>query len=96
MNKTRTGMIAIAGAIALGGCVASTTPNTDQRMGEAMSILRAQQTLNPDASSNTDPVVGVDGKAAKGALDNYRDSFLRPPAEMGSSISVGGGTGGAR
>lgn len=89
MNKTLAGMIAIAGIVALSGCVATTTPETDARFGEAMSMMKAQQTLNPDASRNTDPVVGLDGKAAKGALDNYRDSFRKPPAEAPNFLGIG-------
>jgi hypothetical protein len=94
MNTIKTGIWAMAGVVALGGCAVSTTPKTDARMGEAMTLMRAQQTLNPDASRNTEPVVGLDGKAAKGALDNYRDSFRQPPAEAANFLSIGGVGGG--
>ena len=90
MNRNKTGLLAIAGVVALSGCAATTTPKTDARLGEAMTIMRAQQTLNPEASRNTDPVIGLDGKAAKGALDNYRDSFRQPPAEAASFLTIGG------
>lgn len=96
MNRNHAAIWAIAGALAitLAGCNASTTPRSDARMGEATMLMRAQQTLNPDASRNADPVVGLDGKAAKGALDNYRDSFRQPPAETPNFLSIGtvGGT----
>ncbi len=29
------------------------------------------QILNPDASNNTDPVTGIDGRAATAAMDRY-------------------------
>lgn len=93
MNKHMTGMIALALAAALTGCVATTTPETDARLGESFTMLKAQQTIDLDASRNTDPVAGVDGASAKGALDNYRDSFRKPPSEAAGpalSISVGG------
>ncbi len=82
MNTSTGGMMAIAGILTLGGCGSiSTTPEVDARFGESLSIITAQQTINPDAARNTDPVAGIDGKAAKGAYDNYRDSFRQPPAE---------------
>lgn len=91
MNRNMAGIFTLVGILALSGCAATTTPETDARHGEAMSMIKAQQTINPDASLNTDPVAGVDGKAAKGALDNYRDSFRKPPAEASvSSITIGG------
>jgi len=94
MNINKAAMIAIASVVTLGGCAATTTPETDARLGEAMTMMRAQQTMNPDASRNTNPVVGLDGKAAKGALDNYRDSFRKPPAEGATFLSIGGIGGG--
>jgi len=95
MKINKAGMIAIAGVLTLCGCAATTTPETDARLGESMTMLRAQQTLNPDASLNTNPVAGLDGKAAKGALDNYRDSFRKPPVEGATFLGIGG-VGGAR
>lgn len=82
MTRNKSGMMAVAGILMLGGCGSvSTTPEMDARFGESLSIIKAQQTINPDASRNMDPVAGIDGKAAKGAYDNYRDSFRKPPAE---------------
>ena len=87
-NKTK--LLAIAAIAMLGGCVVTTTPDTDARFGQSFNLIKAQQTLNPDASRNTDPVAGIDGKAAKGAYDNYRDSFRKPPDEgRGPSTAVG-------
>ncbi|MGB0129793.1 MAG: hypothetical protein WBP72_19285 [Rhodocyclaceae bacterium] len=90
-----TPLIAAAGIALLGGCAATTTPETDARLGLTLNTLRAQQTINPDASRNTDPVAGFDGKAAKGALDNYRDSFRKPPSEAASVMTIGVGQGSA-
>lgn len=91
MNQNVAGTIAIAGVIMLSGCAVSTTPKTDARMGEAFAVMKAQQTIDPEASRNTDPVTGLDGKAAKGALDNYRDSFRKPPAETANVLTIGVG-----
>lgn len=96
MNRFLAGMAVLAVAAPLTGCVATTTPDTDARMGLATDMMKAQQTLYPEAPRNTDPVLGMDGRAAKGALDNYRDSFRKPPAESTSLFSIGGGAGGSR
>lgn len=79
-------------ATALAGC-ASTTPNLDSSFGQAVNQARAQQTLNPDASLNTDPVAGLDGVAANAAIDNYTKSVQAPP-EKATIINIGGGLSG--
>jgi hypothetical protein len=89
MKQLEISMVALLGCAMLAGCV-STTPHLDDKHGAAATLARAQQTLNPDASRNTNPVKGLDGKAAKGALDNYRDSFRQPPSEA-EVISIGVG-----
>lgn len=77
----------------LAGC-ATNTPVLDKHFGEAVNAAKAQQTINPDASLNTDPVAGVDGKAADAAVDRYHKSFVQPPATTNVfTIGIGGGTG---
>ena len=67
----------------------------DDKFGEAVRTARAQQTLNPEASLNTDPVAGVDGQAAKSAYDNYEKSFRTLPAPPTINvINIGGGLSG--
>jgi hypothetical protein len=85
----------IAGAaLTLAGC-ASTTPNLDAHFGEAVMAARAQQTINPRASLNTDPVNGLDGRAAREAMLRYYDSYRTPPPSF-NVINIGGGiTGGS-
>jgi hypothetical protein len=79
-------------AAGLAGC-ASTTPNLDRDFGQAANEAKARQTLNPDASLNTDPVAGLDGVAANAAIDNYTKSVQTqpPPATI---INIGGGLSG--
>lgn len=89
----------IGTALTLSGC-ASTTPNYDAHFGEAVMAARAQQTINPHASLNTDPVTGLDGRAAREAMTNYYDSFKTPPPtfnviNIGGSIGGGGSGGGS-
>lgn len=79
--------------IALTGCVA-TSPDWDARFGEAARMSAAQQIIAPEASLDTSPVHGIDGKAAQGAMGEYQNSFVQPePAPPSFSIGVGGQSG---
>lgn len=78
-------------ALAIAGCV-PLTPNLDSHFGEAVNQLKAQQTLSPEASRNTDPVSGIDGKAAKSAYDLYQKSY-QAPVPPASAFTIGVGTG---
>ncbi len=87
------GDFVFAAVVVLTGCAGADTPRLDARFGEAVRAARAQQTVDPEASRNADPVSGIDGVAAKQAMDRYRDSFKRPP-ETFSVINIGGDLGG--
>jgi hypothetical protein len=75
-------------ATLLAGC-ASTTPVLDANFGNAVRQARTAQTLNPEASSNRDPVLGIDGQAGAAALDRYHESFKTPPKTF-EVINIGG------
>lgn len=76
-------------ALALTGC-ASSTPVLDASFGQAVRDARAAQTLNPRASAeNTQPALGIDGKAASEAQKRYVDSFKAPPKTF-EIINIGG------
>ena len=79
-------------SLSLGGCLTS-TPYWDAHFGESVSQIRSMQTLNPDASANTDPVAGVDGTAAVAAQTNYGKSFTTPPPPV-NVFAIGVGTSG--
>lgn len=77
------------------GC-APITPRLDARFGDAIGIAKAQQTVNPEASLNTEPVKGIDGQAGDAIFDNYRDGFRSPqqPLTRGVvSVGTSGGSG---
>lgn len=76
-------------ATQLTGCVSITTPELDAKFGDAVRAAREAQTLNPGASANKDPVLGLDGKAAVNALERYQDSFKSPPKTF-EVINIGG------
>ncbi|MGE5523481.1 MAG: hypothetical protein ACM3SS_07190 [Rhodospirillaceae bacterium] len=65
-------------AAALLGACTSPTPYYDAKYGLAVSDAMRKQTLNPDASRNTDPVAGLDGVSARESVGRYQDSFKAP------------------
>lgn len=87
-------MMAMGGVVMaslLTGC--SSTPYLDSRFGEAVDMALVQQTINQQASQNTDPVTGIDGKAAQETIGRYHDSFKTPPS-TGNILTIdvlGGG-----
>lgn len=76
--KLLMGMGGIVVVSLMTGC--SSTPHYDSHFGESVDMLKAQQTINPQASQNMDPVAGIDGKAAQEAMGRYHDSFKSPPS----------------
>jgi len=71
-------LVSVVGVVAFAGCT-TTTPHLDSKFGEAVNAAKAQQTLNPEASKNTDPVSGQDGKAGKESIDRYHETYKAPP-----------------
>lgn len=89
LSVTRTTLGLGATLLALAGC-ASSTPALDASFGNAVREARAAQTLNPKASAqNTQPALGIDGKAANEAQQRYVDSFKAPPKTF-EVINIGG------
>lgn len=83
---------AFGGPLLLTAC-APTTPRFDGQFGEAVNLARAQQTLDKDApvknAHKGSP--GLDGRAAKSAVDNYQKSFKAPePTPNVFTIGVSG------
>ncbi len=91
-NINRISMLGLLMA-ALTGCATSSTPQFDSGFGDAVNAAKAQQTLNPDASQNTQSVDGMDGKAANSVMDRYHQSFDKPPA-VGNIFNIGVGSSG--
>jgi hypothetical protein len=77
-------------AVLLAACSTTLTPDYDQRFGDAVRQARMRQTLNPTASANPDPVLGLDGKAAQEGIHLYHESFKVPPPVV-NVINIGGG-----
>jgi hypothetical protein len=84
--------LCIAVCAALGGCLSS-TPHWDKTFGNSVTQIRDMQVLNPNAGDNTDPVAGIDGKAAVAAQTQYDKSFTAPPPSVNVfTIGVSPGT----
>jgi hypothetical protein len=58
---------------------ASPAPNVEANFGQAVTSAKARQTLDANASANTDPVAGIGGVPAKESVDRYNNSFKAPP-----------------
>ena len=89
-----TGMSAgLLAAAVLSGC-APTTPRFDANFGDAVNQAKAQQTINLDASRNTDPVAGIDGQAANAIIDRYHKTYEAATAAPSGAIGTvtGGGS----
>jgi hypothetical protein len=79
----------------LSGCV-ETAPRYEAEFGNATRATLNVQIINPDAGNNADPVGGLDGRAARDAINSYQKSFTNPePTPNVFNIGVGaGGSGG--
>lgn len=82
-------LAALLATTSLLAACASTTPQLDAVFGDAVREARTAQTLNPKASENTDPVLGIDGKAGASAQQRYQESFQAPPRTF-EIINIGG------
>jgi hypothetical protein len=95
MNMIQTTLriaLCIGACAALGGCLTS-TPNWDRNFGYSVTQIREMQILNPDASDNTNPVAGVDGRTAESIQNTYNKAFTAPtPPTNVFTIGVGSGT----
>lgn len=95
IRNTALRLAIVAGACAtLNACLTSTS-TWDRTFGNSVRTITAMQMIDPNASANTDPVAGIDGTAATGALQNYGGSFMAPPPPVNMfTIGVGGGSSG--
>jgi len=85
--RTMTALLALTAALA--GC-AHTTPNWDNNFGNSVRASVAAQVADPAASANTNPVVGIDGRAARSTQQRYEGSY-RTPESHGSAMTTGSG-----
>jgi hypothetical protein len=69
------------------GCVAS---RVEMDYGTSFKLAKFNQTLNPEAHKNLEPVTGFDGEAGQTAMGKYRKGFEEKTSAPVYSISIGG------
>jgi len=57
--------------------------------GTSYNLAKFNQTLNPDAEKNLQPVTGFDGPVAKNTLDKYQKDYEKPSPTPTYVLSVG-------
>ncbi len=88
-QKDQTELIFIITPRLVKPAVALAVPGDTPALGEAVRAARTSMTVNPDAPASQDPAAGIDGPAAKQAIDRYQDSFKAPPPVV-NVINIGG------
>lgn len=69
------------------GCAGPSRVEMDY--GTSYKLARFNQTLDPDAEKNLDPVTGFDGEAAKAVTERYRKDFAKEPQKPTYIIEMG-------
>jgi len=69
-------VIGIFGLLLTVACAGPSRVETD--FGTSAKLAVFNQTANPQAGKDSQPVVGLDGGAAKGAMEKYRKDFEKP------------------
>jgi len=78
----------IIGGIVIAGCAGPSM--LDQNWGRSVETAHFNQTLNPQAGPNLEPVKGLDGQSAGNTLEAYRKSFTHEQKSSGYDIKVTG------
>ncbi len=79
------GAAALAMLSALAACVQS-TPRIDSQFGESVRGAVRQQSIRAPGAANPAPAAGIDGRAARAALEAYERSFAAPVQDPGAMI----------
>lgn len=82
-------ILAIVAALAA-GCT-MTTPRGDADFGRSHAMMRAQQ-AGPAPAAAGAGAAGIDGQAARAAMDNYRKDFRTPAPDPYMPQPGGGGS----
>ena len=82
----------IVSGIVIAGCAGPSV--LDQNWGRSVETARFNQTLNPKAGENLEPVTGLDSQSAENVLEAYRQSFKaedRPTKQAWDFTVINGG-----
>ncbi len=81
--------IGVIAGLFLGGCASNRLEND---FGTSYKLAIMNQTLDPLAEKNLEPVEGIDGQTAKSILDKYHAGFENPaPVTPVFSFGIAGG-----
>ncbi len=69
------------------GCAGPSRLETD--FGTSSKLMKVNQTWNPEAEENIEPVSGFDGKAAQANIERYRKDFEKPAPPIPYTLSIG-------
>ncbi len=58
--------------------------------GTSYKLAKFNQTFNPEAEKNLEPVTGEDGRTAEATFERYRRGFTERPLPPVYTINVGG------
>jgi hypothetical protein len=85
----------VTGLIVMGvlaGC-AGNGSLVEQEWGTAYKLTIANQTLNPNAEKNLEPVYGLGNKAADKVVNKYNKEFDKAPQVPVYTLGIAGGLG---
>jgi len=87
MKKAFWVMTSLIGAtLLISGCAPS---RLEMDYGTSFKLEKFNQTLNPAAEKNLEPVYGMDGQAAEKVLEKYRKDFEKPAPAQNLTINLG-------
>ncbi len=69
----------------LGGCTGF-SGRLDNDYGNSHRLAIANQTLNPEAEKNLEPVYGIDGNRSTIIIKRFRESFTESPCKLKSPL----------
>ena len=61
----------------------------DKNWGKSFEAAKFNQILNPQASRNLNPVIGLDGQAAEKILQRYQGGFEAGPSTKDYNLNLG-------
>lgn len=90
MNLKVSLLVALLAGVAASSALADDLQYCDRPgFGDAFRAAVSNQVLNPEASENLRPVVGMDGPAAERVVQSYLKSFTKEGAVAPNIINLG-------
>ena len=81
-------VVVIAAIAVLSGCACEKN-NLADTWGRSFELAKYQQTLNPEAGKNLEPVEGLNGWAADAVMAGYQDSFKGKKGAESVNLNLG-------